>query len=291
MPLNKKIQTLGDAKQRELFKGVNKNYIKSNSKLDEEVEEIYKKTRYDKNGKLITKQKEYKSNFKRVLALTTALWLKNGKDIQKTSTEIMSTTLLLFEFIGFKEFNFRKGFKIDLIIREAMAKRNKSINFAKVLGSNSKRLNKRVQKIITKAVKNGESLKSTEKKLTKVLKGNAGKAKAIAATETNFYRSESQLIGGKLTQERGVEMIKEWIYTFRSREPRETHIAADGQTVALNDKFTVGGKETDAPQHFGDPSEDINCKCRIRVTHEDIDDDSLEGFKEFQEERGNDDEN
>ena len=55
---------------------------------------------------------------------------------------------------------------------------------------------------------------------------------------------------------------KEWM---SSRDPlvRESHVALDGQKIALGANFTspVTGASGPGPGNLGDPAEDIQCRC------------------------------
>ena len=57
---------------------------------------------------------------------------------------------------------------------------------------------------------------------------------------------------------------KEWVAIEDSRT-RDTHRAADGQTVALDAKFNVGGAQLRFPgdPDAGAPGETINCRCAL----------------------------
>ncbi len=55
---------------------------------------------------------------------------------------------------------------------------------------------------------------------------------------------------------------KEWFAAMDERT-RDTHAAADGQIVGIDDDFKVGGDSMPAPGQGNDPSENINCRCTI----------------------------
>ena len=60
-----------------------------------------------------------------------------------------------------------------------------------------------------------------------------------------------------------LDMVKEWIATPDVRT-RPTHLAADGQRVALNEKFTVGGFQADFPADPSlPPAEAYSCRCTV----------------------------
>ena len=64
-------------------------------------------------------------------------------------------------------------------------------------------------------------------------------------------------------QELGVKMTKNWVATEDDRT-RETHAAADGQTVKLDADFEVGDAELEFPSDpNGPPEEVINCRCAV----------------------------
>ena len=84
-----------------------------------------------------------------------------------------------------------------------------------------------------------------------------GRAKTVASTETSaafgFGRHESMTAAG-ITQRR-------WL-TSGNANVRPTHEAAEGQTVAIDEPFNVGGAELMYPgDEDGPPEEVINCHC------------------------------
>ena len=46
---------------------------------------------------------------------------------------------------------------------------------------------------------------------------------------------------------------------------RETHQELDGQIVGVNEAFVVPstGQQSTSPSMFGDPAEDVNCRCTV----------------------------
>jgi uncharacterized protein with gpF-like domain len=59
----------------------------------------------------------------------------------------------------------------------------------------------------------------------------------------------------------GVEQ-KEWLATQDDRT-RDDHVDADGQVVAIDDDFSVGGDTMDAPGNGSDPAENCYCRCTV----------------------------
>lgn len=82
----------------------------------------------------------------------------------------------------------------------------------------------------------------------------------IAKTETHAAAMAGADAGARAT---GLEMEKQWLSAGDDRT-RQAHAAADGQTVELNERFTVGGERLEYP---GDPagsaSNVIQCRCTL----------------------------
>ena len=68
---------------------------------------------------------------------------------------------------------------------------------------------------------------------------NTARAKVIARTEMHTASQEGQLQAAKSTKIKG--LTKTWTAALDNRT-RETHSDADGQTVDIDDDFTVGGE-------------------------------------------------
>ena len=86
------------------------------------------------------------------------------------------------------------------------------------------------------------------------------RSETIARTEVIGASNVGSLEAAKSI---GLPMTKDWIAT-RDDRTRDDHLAADGQTVDLDEKFSVGGESLECP---GDPSGDagnvINCRCTL----------------------------
>lgn len=60
---------------------------------------------------------------------------------------------------------------------------------------------------------------------------------------------------------------KQWVYTYESKTRRIHHHAHDG-VVSVNGNFIVDGLVTRGPGLFGVPSQDMNCRCRVKLVDE-----------------------
>lgn len=119
-----------------------------------------------------------------------------------------------------------------------------------------------VQSVLIDAQDNGWGIGEIEKQLRDVYSGwSKGRAELVARTEMN-----GAVNGGgmdalrQLSSETGKEVRKVWLAT-QDEFTRIEHADADGQEVAMNEDFTVGGESMANP---GDPrgSAANNCNCR-----------------------------
>ena len=90
------------------------------------------------------------------------------------------------------------------------------------------------------------------------------RAATVARTETHAAATFGSIESVRQAErDLGVVMVKEWLAT-RDNRTRPEHLAADGQKVGMDEKFTVGGESMDRP---GDSSAsadmNINCRCSI----------------------------
>jgi ABC-type lipoprotein release transport system permease subunit len=174
--------------------------------------------------------------------------------------------------------------QISKEIGKIIAKRENIIKWDKIINKNARSLDKRISKIIQKGLKQGKTEFQLQKEISKTMKLNNGKARTIARTETNFYKTEGKLQVGKYHETKGNLIIKKWVYTYMSHEDRPSHLNANEQiVVGIDNKFNVGGKFTTAPQHFGIAKEDINCSCDYKMEYGQAVDTSIREFNKYKE--------
>lgn len=84
------------------------------------------------------------------------------------------------------------------------------------------------------------------------------RADVIARTETH---TAAQAAGFEAGSSLGLTLRKQWVASFDERT-RDTHAAANGQTVGHSEMFSVGGYEAMYPGDASLPAEEvINCRC------------------------------
>ena len=95
----------------------------------------------------------------------------------------------------------------------------------------------------------------------------AYRAATIARTETSVAASYGASADARQTaEETGLVLVKEWIATNDDRT-RESHFAADGQIIELDESFVVDGEFLDRPgDAAGSPENVINCRCVASYT-------------------------
>ena len=118
-----------------------------------------------------------------------------------------------------------------------------------------------VRRTISEAVNEGLGSKETARNIRKKWQGIARtRAEMIARTEIVSASNRGALLGAQAT---GLDLVKNWLATPGART-RDSHLAANGQQVGLNEYFIVGGERLEAP---GDPNgsaaETVNCRCTI----------------------------
>lgn len=122
---------------------------------------------------------------------------------------------------------------------------------------------------VSTGMEDGESITELRDRILNVANMEEYRAERIARTEVI-----SAANGGEYDQIQliGATGTKEWLATEDART-RKSHIAANGQSVAIADPFSVGGFSLKYP---GDPSgpasEIVNCRC---TTLYDLDEESL----------------
>lgn len=117
---------------------------------------------------------------------------------------------------------------------------------------------------ITGGLNDGLGVEEIARNIRKVSQLTPYRAATVARTETHAAATFGSIESVRQAeQELGVVMMKEWLATKDDRT-RPEHLAADGQKVTTDEKFTVGGEMMDRP---GDSSASaantVNCRCAI----------------------------
>jgi len=120
----------------------------------------------------------------------------------------------------------------------------------------------RLQKLVTDMDKNGSSVEDIQNAIRKQAYSRSGwhKQLAIAATTASIEGAKQGVAYAA-----GKNVTRTWV-AHHDSHTRPTHIKADGQTVAGDKSFTVGGFLLRYPSDpLGPPQETCNCRCTIKV--------------------------
>lgn len=108
----------------------------------------------------------------------------------------------------------------------------------------------------------GEGIDALAGRVEEALDVAASRAVTIARTEV-VSASNAGSIAGARALSGHAPPVKIWMASLDART-RESHADADGQEVALDEPFTVGGAQLDYPGDPAGPVEEVaNCRCTI----------------------------
>lgn len=114
------------------------------------------------------------------------------------------------------------------------------------------------------------------------------KAARIARTEGHRIQAESAFDAQLAARDAGADVVKQWDAALDGRT-RETHMKLDGQIRELDEPFEVDGMTAMYPSDFGNPAEDINCRCaltqRARWALDDDETKQLQNVEDMSDER------
>ena len=219
--------------------------------------------KYDDDGN-IKNQKEVDNSLKKILPIALTIWSLSYTVIKDKSTETMIYTNIFINGLK-KAKNISKTMisekEWNKIIDKTVKDREKRIKIKQVIKGNANLLNKRVQQTVKNGYKNGKSYVQIQKELQRQFGYSKAKAKSIAITERNYYKSSAQLEAIARCSE---YVKKTWVHN-PSKNPRDSHVHADGQVADKKGYFKINGYKTLGPQHFGIANQDINCHCTLKI--------------------------
>ncbi|MFP1634090.1 phage minor head protein [Zhengella sp. ZM62] len=134
------------------------------------------------------------------------------------------------------------------------------------------RRDRRFDRTIAKAEREGRGLTAKEistiisrysDRLLKLRGDTIGRTEALASLHAAQHEALQQLVDTGKVQASQIRRV--WDATGDART-RLDHLAADSQSVGLNETFTVGGRQMKYPgDPAGGPEQVINCRCVVRV--------------------------
>lgn len=116
---------------------------------------------------------------------------------------------------------------------------------------------------ITQGVLQGESIPNLSKRLMKTVNNDAVAAVRTARTAVTASQNAGRQMVYDNAKDMGIKVQKQWMATLDGRT-RHEHGMADGQTVGLDEKFTVGGEKMMHPCDMSaSPWNVYNCRCTM----------------------------
>lgn len=130
------------------------------------------------------------------------------------------------------------------------------------LGEDVNRLKKKVAGEISRGIATADSYVNIARNIANGTMAGINKTMRIARTEGHRIQCTAAFDAQYAAKDAGADIVKQWDATLDGRT-RDTHRQLDGQIRELDEPFEVGGMTAMYPSDFGDPAEDINCRCAI----------------------------
>lgn len=123
-----------------------------------------------------------------------------------------------------------------------------------------RKLNRAIRQEITRGIASGMTYADMARNIRSASGAPLSRAKVIARTEGHRIQEEAKQDARTAAWIRGADVVKQWDATLDG-STRTTHRALDGQIREVDKPFEYGGKKAMNPGGFGDPAEDVNCRC------------------------------
>jgi SPP1 gp7 family putative phage head morphogenesis protein len=138
----------------------------------------------------------------------------------------------------------------------------KVTNLQALLYNNRTRDLYNLQRTITQAFIQGDSMKQVSKSITDLFETSKFNADRIAQTEMARTANLGNYANGQEAISQGVELKKMWMASLDGRT-RPEHASLDGVTIDYNDTFNIDGDEALMPLQFSEAGNNINCRCSV----------------------------
>ena len=158
-----------------------------------------------------------------------------------------------------KEVGIDEGFWLELM--QQYINRKIASKITQVIQTEYKDIQANTLKAITLGSENGWGAERIAREIVKEQgKMDFWKAKRIARTEIVGASNEGAIVGAS---QAGIELEKVWL-SSPSGDPRDAHLAINGDKVGMDEMFYVNGEPMEYPHDPNAPaSEVINCRCAV----------------------------
>ena len=135
------------------------------------------------------------------------------------------------------------------------------------LGEDVNKLKTSIRAEVSRGIANGATWNEVAGKIAQSFKNtpfNAAYNNAVRIARTEGHRIQIQAADDAQhkAKDNGADIVKMWNASLDGRT-RKTHRKLDGQIRELDEPFEVDGKKAMRPADFGDPAEDVNCRCAL----------------------------
>lgn len=263
---------------KKIEKKLKQLYQEAYNEAAKKIAEVLSKIEFSKD---MTPQERY------TLALKYNRFSKLQEDLTKAyrQTSIDAIKMLNGELVNVYDLNYNKTIadlkklNLDLIDPDKLSKFTTIDKDAikKVLTEEVKPLTKlaldnlknadfirsEIETQLLQGIMQGDSIPNIARRIKAVTEKTLKDAVRIARTETTRVEASARSSVGDKGNKLGFEMLKQWVATADERI-RHAHVEADGQIVAQDDYFIVGGEKLKYPGDVaGSPENVINCRCTI----------------------------
>jgi len=190
-----------------------------------------------------------------------------GQNTGKTLNQgVLDSYKLGYDYESYRienELNLDLNFALinERAVIEAIKNPLSNVGFLQKNDTNVKQLANKINLTMAQGIIQGKSYRKIASEINKQMNIGADNANRLARTEVHRAFEKASLDKGMEAQELGIEMQKMWVSAIDDRT-RESHRAADGQTVPLNQPFIVQGEQLMYPGDFaGSASNVIHCRC------------------------------
>lgn len=148
------------------------------------------------------------------------------------------------------------------------------------LGEDVNFLKKRIANNLSRGIATGSEFKVIARNIAADSNMGFNRAMRIARTEGHRIQVTAADDAQHAAKEAGADVVKQWDAALDGRT-RDTHRKLDGQIRELDEPFEVDGMKAMYPSGFGDPAEDINCRCALlQRARWALDEDELQTLKD-----------
>jgi SPP1 gp7 family putative phage head morphogenesis protein len=197
---------------------------------------------------------------------TATLTGKNASNLRKGIGDVFEDQYYRTGFAVEKEAQALLGFgKLDReAVKAAIENPLDNIGFLERNRENATRLRRQLREQLGQGLTQGEGYEKIARRLKERMDVGASEAIRIAQTECHRSQSQGRLKGFEQAEKAGVQARRVWVATLDGRT-RDSHAAMDGKYANDEGMFEIAGVEARGPGLTGIASEDINCRCVVRM--------------------------